>query len=145
MLNLILSDPSLQLGTPAPPRSPAPTRQVGLDPSAFTFASFNQPFKLSPELFATWLRVLLRVPHAQLWVLALNEGAGAEPALRAAARAAGVDQSRRVPLACARAARGRPLPQPLPCKGRTFLIRPYTVLLLRWQNFLNPSVYRLTS
>ena len=56
----------------------SPLPQVGLDPLAFTFASFNQPFKISALLFGAWMRILERVPGAQLWIVALNEGASAE-------------------------------------------------------------------
>ena len=62
----------------------------GLDPAAFVFASFNQPFKITPEVWGVWMRLLMAVPHAQLWVVKLNEGAGAEASLRAAAAALGL-------------------------------------------------------
>ncbi|KAJ1488715.1 glycosyl transferase family 41-domain-containing protein [Baffinella frigidus] len=79
-----------------PPHAlPAVTKtQVGLDPKAFTFASFNQPFKISAELFAVWMRILSRVPKSQLWIVALNEGASAETSLRAVAAEAGIAQTR---------------------------------------------------
>ena len=66
----------------------------GLDPAAFVFASFNQPFKITPKVWGVWMRLLLAVPHAQLWVVKLNEGAGAEAALRASAAALGVTDGR---------------------------------------------------
>lgn len=47
--------------------------QVGLKDGSFVFASFNQPFKINPTLFAVWMRILLQVPGSQLWILKLNE------------------------------------------------------------------------
>ncbi len=47
-----------------------PTRAaVGLPDDKFVFASFNNSYKLAPEMFATWMRVLHRVPNSVLWLL----------------------------------------------------------------------------
>ncbi len=56
--------------------SAPPTRaQYGLPPDAFVFCSFNNSFKFTPELFATWMRVLQQVPGSVLWLLADNDWA----------------------------------------------------------------------
>jgi len=46
---------------------------VGLPPSAFVFASFNSVYKITPEVFAIWMRLLHHVDDSVLWVLADNE------------------------------------------------------------------------
>jgi predicted O-linked N-acetylglucosamine transferase (SPINDLY family) len=52
------------------PIGEAGTRQLhGLPASGFVFCCFNQAFKLSPEMFALWMRLLLRVPGSVLWLL----------------------------------------------------------------------------
>jgi protein O-GlcNAc transferase len=62
----------------------------GLRADAFVFASFNQPFKISPRIWGVWMRLLVSLPKAQLWVTKLNEGAQAEEALRREAMRSGV-------------------------------------------------------
>eukprot|EP00291_Cryptomonas_curvata_P001088 CAMPEP_0172191520 /NCGR_PEP_ID=MMETSP1050-20130122/23748_1 /TAXON_ID=233186 /ORGANISM="Cryptomonas curvata, Strain CCAP979/52" /LENGTH=376 /DNA_ID=CAMNT_0012866581 /DNA_START=224 /DNA_END=1351 /DNA_ORIENTATION=- len=75
----------------SPSALPAVTKQqVGLRGGAFVLASFNQPFKVDPGVFRVWIRLLLRVPHSQLWLLKLNEGAAAEENLRREARRLGL-------------------------------------------------------
>ena len=50
---------------------PTPTRaSVNLPDDAFVFCSFNNNFKFTPELFATWMNILRRVPRAVLWLVA---------------------------------------------------------------------------
>ena len=50
----------------------------GMRAGAFVFASFNQPFKISPRVWEVWMRLLRAVEGSQLWVTKLNEGAAAE-------------------------------------------------------------------
>ena len=48
----------------------APTRaEVGLPDSAIVFCSFNQAYKLTPDLFSIWLDLLARVDGSVLWLL----------------------------------------------------------------------------
>lgn len=55
------------------PVGPAPSRaDCGLPPDAFVFCSFNNNYKFTPEVFATWMRILQRVPGSLLWLLADN-------------------------------------------------------------------------
>ena len=75
--------------------SPVPTRaSCGLPQDAFVFCSFNNSYKYTPEVFAVWMRLLERVPHSVLWLLADNPWA--ESNLRAQAEQAGVADQRLV-------------------------------------------------
>jgi predicted O-linked N-acetylglucosamine transferase (SPINDLY family) len=52
------------------PMAPRPSRgEVGLPEHGFVFCNFNQSYKLTPELFAGWMRILQRVPDSVLWLL----------------------------------------------------------------------------
>jgi len=58
-----------------PSLPPAPSKAaVGLPEGAFVFCGFNAPYKLTPPVFDTWMRVLHAVPNAILW---LREGSAA--------------------------------------------------------------------
>lgn len=41
----------------------------GLPPEAFVFCCFNKHYKITPETFDGWMRILHRVPEAVLWLL----------------------------------------------------------------------------
>ncbi len=74
---------------------PVPTRaEAGLPDDAFVYCCFNQPFKITRELFAIWLDLLRATPHAVLWLKDDNRWATA--ALKANAEAAGIDPNRLV-------------------------------------------------
>jgi predicted O-linked N-acetylglucosamine transferase (SPINDLY family) len=74
---------------------PTPTRgEEGLPDGAIVLCSFNQTYKITPELFAVWLDVLRDVPTTVLWLWASNPWAETE--LRQAAEAAGVAAARLV-------------------------------------------------
>lgn len=71
------------------PVGPALTRaQCGLPEDHFVFASFNNNYKFSQEMFACWMRVLQQVPNSVLWLMADN--AWAEANMKAAAAEHGV-------------------------------------------------------
>lgn len=73
----------------------APTRaELGLPAEGFVFACFNNNYKITPEVFAVWMRILSAVPGSVLWLLAYNDVAKAN--LRQAAQMAGVDPERLV-------------------------------------------------
>jgi predicted O-linked N-acetylglucosamine transferase (SPINDLY family) len=58
--------------------APVPSRaECGLPDDGFVFCSFNNNFKYTPEVFATWMNILRRVPGSVLWLLADNPGAEA--------------------------------------------------------------------
>jgi len=65
---------------------------AGLPQAALVLCGFNQPFKLSPEVFDAWCRLLTQLPHAVLWLLQWNEQSPA--VLRKEAAARGIDPSR---------------------------------------------------
>ncbi|MET3133347.1 putative O-linked N-acetylglucosamine transferase (SPINDLY family) [Oxalobacteraceae bacterium GrIS 1.11] len=49
---------------------PRSTREAnGLPAEAFVFCAFNNHFKFTPEVFASWMRILLRAPHGVLWLV----------------------------------------------------------------------------
>lgn len=74
---------------------PKPSRAAsGLPEEGFVFCSFNNSFKVTPEVFAVWMRLLQRVPGSVLWLLADNPWA--EQNLRREAKAAGIAAERLV-------------------------------------------------
>lgn len=42
--------------------------EVGLPENSFVFAAFNRHFKITPDLFASWMRILQQVPDSVLWL-----------------------------------------------------------------------------
>ncbi len=66
--------------------------EAGLADGVPVFASFNQSYKIEPEIFAAWMRILAAVPGALLWLLAGNPEL--EQNLRAAAGRAGIAPDR---------------------------------------------------
>ena len=58
----------------------------------FVFCSFNQSFKITPTIFACWMRILAQVPNSVLWLLDCNAWAKAN--LQREADAAGIDKNR---------------------------------------------------
>jgi protein O-GlcNAc transferase len=72
---------------------PAPARgAVGLPERGMVYCDFNQHAKITPQIFAAWMRILDRVPGSALWLLAGRGDAN----LRGHAEAAGVDPGRLV-------------------------------------------------
>ena len=60
----------------------------------FVFCSFNNNWKITPEVFDVWMRLLHWVEGSVLWLL--GDSAGAERNLRTEARRRGIDSSRLV-------------------------------------------------
>jgi predicted O-linked N-acetylglucosamine transferase (SPINDLY family) len=58
----------------------------------FIFCAFNNNYKITPEMFESWMRILRRVPDGILWLLRDNQWAEAN--MLAAAQAHGVDPGR---------------------------------------------------
>ena len=58
----------------------------------FVFCSFNQTFKITPEIFAIWMRLLMRVANSVLWLLDCNPWAKVN--LQREAENAGIDKNR---------------------------------------------------
>lgn len=66
--------------------------ELGLPADAFVFCCFNQNFKISPEVFASWMRILKQAPGSVLWLLAYSKAVSTN--LREAAVSHGVDPER---------------------------------------------------
>jgi predicted O-linked N-acetylglucosamine transferase (SPINDLY family) len=43
--------------------------ELGLPEHAFVFCSFNAPYKILPDTFASWMRILGKVPGSVLWLI----------------------------------------------------------------------------
>jgi len=66
--------------------------ECGLPENAFVFATFNNAYKLNPEMWNCWMRILRQVPNSVLWVVDDNQWATEH--LRSAASTHGVDDKR---------------------------------------------------
>jgi predicted O-linked N-acetylglucosamine transferase (SPINDLY family) len=77
----------------------------GLPDEAFVFCCFNNSFKITPQVFDSWMRILAQAPGSVLWLF--SYAAPVERNLRAAAEARGIDPQRLV------FARSLPLPDHL--------------------------------
>jgi len=73
---------------------PSSRAEHGLPDEAFVFCCFNDNYKIMPITFASWMRILLAVDNAVLWLFADNPKAADN--LRREARATGVDPERLV-------------------------------------------------
>jgi protein O-GlcNAc transferase len=74
-------------GVSAPAR-----RQYGLPEQAFVFCCFNNSYKIAPEIFAIWMRLLRHTPDSVLWLFEDNPYAAKN--LRAEAQSRGIDPER---------------------------------------------------
>lgn len=85
------------------PVGKTPTRaEAGLPAQGFVFCCFNQTFKITPDIFDIWMRLLKTVPDSVLWLLECNRWA--KENLQKEAQARGVNPARlifapRVPIA----------------------------------------------
>ncbi|HXP77473.1 MAG TPA: hypothetical protein VN823_25285 [Stellaceae bacterium] len=50
----------------------AGSAECGLPDDAFVFACFNNPYKITQEVFDVWMRLLQTVPRSILWLLGAN-------------------------------------------------------------------------
>ena len=64
----------------------------GLPEQGLVFACFNNPYKITPEIFATWMSLLRAVPESVLWLY--EENALVAESLRGEARRHGLDPAR---------------------------------------------------
>jgi predicted O-linked N-acetylglucosamine transferase (SPINDLY family) len=90
------NDCGRRISTRTPARSDA-----GLPDMGFVFCCFNNSFKITPDVFDVWMRLLARVPGSVLWLSAANASAVAN--LRGEAERRGIAAERlvfaqRVPL-----------------------------------------------
>jgi len=65
---------------------------AGLPDDGFVFCSFNNSFKITPDVFDVWMRLLHRSPGSVLWLIEAN--ASAVRNLRKEAAARGIDGAR---------------------------------------------------
>ena len=79
-------------------RTIAPTQftkqELGLPQDAFVFCCFNNNFKITPDVFDTWVRILRAVDKSVLWLLEDNQTAATN--LRKEASLRGLDPARLV-------------------------------------------------
>ncbi|MDR3475412.1 MAG: tetratricopeptide repeat protein [Devosia sp.] len=68
--------------------------ELGLPATGFVFCCFNNNFKITPAVFAGWMRILAQVEGSVLWLL--EDNADAAGNLRREAQAAGIDPVRLV-------------------------------------------------
>jgi protein O-GlcNAc transferase len=69
-------------------------REAGLPETGFVFCCFNNSYKLTPDVFDVWMRLLLEVEGSVLWLLGSNPAAVRN--LRASAEQRGVAANRLV-------------------------------------------------
>jgi protein O-GlcNAc transferase len=69
-------------------------RQLGLPERSFVYCCFNQAYKILPDMFAAWMRILGAAPDSVLWLLQWNEQAVRN--LRGRAHEMGIDPGRLV-------------------------------------------------
>jgi predicted O-linked N-acetylglucosamine transferase (SPINDLY family) len=68
--------------------------EAGLPADGFVYCCFNNAYKITPEIFASWMRILAAVPGSVLWLLANDSDSIAR--LRGAAEAERIDPARLV-------------------------------------------------
>jgi predicted O-linked N-acetylglucosamine transferase (SPINDLY family) len=72
---------------------PAPSRaDCGLPDDAVVLCCFNQPYKITPDIFMAWLTLMRDHPGTVLWLLAFNPAFG--PRLKSIAAANGINPDR---------------------------------------------------
>jgi protein O-GlcNAc transferase len=82
-------------GEAAPPAADPPSRAaLGLPPAGVVYCCFNTPYKILPDTFATWMRILKAVPGSVLWLRAAS--ATGQKNLSAEAARSGIDPARLV-------------------------------------------------
>ena len=75
------NDPGHGVALPPPRR-----KNLGLPDSGFVFCCFNNNYKITPEVFDVWMRLLRATPGSVLWLLADNDTAKANLWLEAERR-----------------------------------------------------------
>lgn len=66
--------------------------EMGLPSNSFVFCSFNNNYKITPEIFDVWMRILLSVENSVLWLFKTNDSAAKNLKNEAVLR--GVDPNR---------------------------------------------------
>lgn len=103
---LVILPGAYQVNDRQRPIAPVPSREsVGLPAGAIVYACFNQAYKINPDVFDAWTRILREVEGSVLWLLARRDDEPAVANLRREAAARGIDPARLV------FARHRPNPE----------------------------------
>ncbi len=68
--------------------------ELGLPADSFVFCCFNNNFKVTPDVFGVWMRILKQVPKSVLWLF--EDNAAAADNLRREAEHHGIDAGRLV-------------------------------------------------
>lgn len=76
----------------AMPERPALRSEYGLPEEAFVFCCFNDNYKITPEMFASWMRIMKAVDNSVLWLF--EENPVAADNFRREASASGVSARR---------------------------------------------------
>ncbi len=71
-----------------------PRSRYGLSDNAVVLCSLNNSYKINPEVFAAWCRILHAVPNAVLWLLRAGDADVYAKNMQAHAHAAGIDPAR---------------------------------------------------
>ena len=79
------------LGLPCPANT-LDRQEEGLPENGFVFANFSAHYKIDPEMFSIWMRILKRTPGSVLWLISGSEKSVEN--LRREAKARGVDPER---------------------------------------------------
>ncbi|MBY0463756.1 MAG: tetratricopeptide repeat protein [Burkholderiales bacterium] len=74
--------------------TPPSRASLGLPEQAFVFCCFNNNYKFTPEVFASWMNILRRTPGSVLWLLSDNPWA--QESLQREAMGAGIAPDRLV-------------------------------------------------
>ena len=85
---------SYQPNSARPWVAPATRMQVGLPPDGFVFCCFNNAAKITPAMFAVWMRLLAATPGSVLWLRV--DDTDARRNLQDAAHAGDIDPARLV-------------------------------------------------
>jgi predicted O-linked N-acetylglucosamine transferase (SPINDLY family) len=85
----MVNDDRRQISDPVPSRA-----QVGLPEHGFVFCCFNNAYKITPDVFDIWMRLLRRIEGSVLWLSSVHAAAAAN--LRREAQARGVAADRLV-------------------------------------------------
>jgi protein O-GlcNAc transferase len=91
------NDRSKETGT-----RPLTRSEFGLPQNGFVFCCFNNNYKIVPDMFDSWMRILEKVEGSVLWLVEDNEAAAANLRKEATARGVGVEClvfSKRIALA----------------------------------------------
>ncbi len=79
-----------------PVGKPPPRSALGLPQAGTVFCSFNQTYKINPQVFDAWASILAAVPDSVLWLLARTDDDPAIGNLRREAEVRGIDAKRLV-------------------------------------------------